>query len=213
MRRFIALLVAVLFIAGTAYAINPVSPGTGDLVGQGKAPWEPHKTFRLVRVITGLNYSGAINTDPVNYTVSNQFVMIWWTGTSGSDGVTVAPCARVSYDSRVAGVLVTDVNISEDNETFQYVTNDYGKENWGYLQTYGLAYVNIGAAVSAGDLLGCAYTTGDAAPFIAQQATATTTKENEGVLNPAQQGILGIALDADAGYTAGDEVRVFIKCE
>jgi len=202
-------------MTGTAYAINPQGPGTGDLMGQGKANWEAHKTFRLVRLIPGENYSGAIVTDPINYNVSAGSVMIWWTGTSGSDGVTVAPSARVTLDSRVAGVLVNNTVISsESTRNMQYATDDYGYSNWGYVQTYGKIYTIIGAAVSAGDLLGTAFAvTGGAAPWDILNASSTTGKATAGPADPARCGILGVALEADAGYSSGDYVNVIVKCE
>ena len=69
----------------------------------------------------------------------------------------------------------------------------------------------IGAAVSAGDMLGTCYAvTGAAAPYIPGQSLGTTVKLSND-LQPANQiGFFGFTLDADAGYSAGDKVRCMI---
>ncbi|KKK59376.1 hypothetical protein LCGC14_3035020, partial [marine sediment metagenome] len=128
MRKLFIVCLAVLLMAGTVYALDrgtSKGAGQGDVFGQGNLDSDPHKIFRMVRVVPGLNYSGAASTDPILYKVSADMVMIWWTGTSGSDGVTVAPSARVSYDSRVAGILAVNTDISADlhgASGLQYVT-------------------------------------------------------------------------------------------
>lgn len=197
-------------MAGTAFALQ--GPGQGDILGQGRIDSDPMRIFRLVRVIGGTHGQNNLNFLEV---ISKDSVMIWITGTSGSDGVTVGPSSRVSYDSRVAGILATNVRISQDDRSspnWQYVTDDLGARNWGFLQTYGLAYVKIGAGVTAGDLLGTAFTTGDAAPWQPQFATSTTALADgaNSIINPAQAGFFGFAMDSDNAATAGDRVRCFI---
>jgi len=94
------------------------------------------------------------------------------------------------------------------------VTDDTSDLNWGYLQTYGLAYVNIGAGVTAGDLLGTCYAvTGGAAPFQPNTASSTTLPSASHDFDPGRMGYFGFALDSDAGYSSGDKVRAFLKAE
>lgn len=215
-KRIFLLVLAVLLMGGVVYADNPTMPEEdGVILTSGAYKHTPYRTFRLVRVIPGSNYSAAASTDPLKYEVSEDFVMIWWTGTSGSDGITVAPCARISFDSRVAGVMAIDTTVSHDGQrNFQYVTDDVGWTNWGYLQTSGPAYAYIGAAVTAGDLLGtCFAVTGGCAPFMPNEAASTTAKSSTGGIDPARAGVLGFAMDSDAGYAAGDVIRVFLTCE
>jgi hypothetical protein len=215
MKKFIVLTIALLLIAGPAFAIDGrrQSTGFGDIMGQGNMVL-PHATYRLVRVLPGENYSGGRPTNYI-YRPSADMVMIWWTGTSGADGRSVAPCARVSMDSRVAGVLVTSCDISTDTlGTMQYVSDDTGSSNWGYIQTYGKTNVLIGAGVTAGDLLGCSFNiTGGAAPYMPNEASGTTVKASDVSLDPSRMGVLGFALSADALATAGDRIQCFITTE
>jgi len=214
MKKFIVLLIVGLLLAGPALALDgrKSSPGFGDILGQGNQIL-PHATYRLVRVVPGLNYSG--RQAPWHYTPSADMVMIWWTGTSGSDGRTVAPSARVSYDSRVAGVLRTSCDISTDLVgNMQYVSDSTGSPNWGYIQTYGKTTVLIGAGVTAGDMLGASHAiTGGAAPFMPWYASNTNQLSVTVGMDPGRMGSIGFAMSSDDEFSAGDTVQAFLKCE
>jgi len=210
MKKLFSLILAVLLITGTVYAMDP-----GEVESHGGAVWEPYKTYQLVRVLPGNMHSGASLRDPVYHEVSAGYVMIWWTGTSGADGITVAPCSLMTFDSRVAGVLVTSTTISYDSvagKNYTYASDDYGCDNWGYLQTYGKSYVRVSSIVSVGDALACAY-------YITGTATAYHPTAGLGLLNtigaanPQQLGYLGFALEGDTATTAADDnfIRAFIR--
>jgi hypothetical protein len=72
MKKFFAFLCAVLLIAGTVYAWQPVSPNMAGIIKMhGGLATEPNREFCLVRVVAGSNYSGAIGTDNVRHVVSD----------------------------------------------------------------------------------------------------------------------------------------------
>jgi len=210
MRKYLALFLAVLLLAGPAIAQQTdgrdESPGTGVILNQGIQIIEPHRSFRLVRVVPG-------NHDPLGgateyvYSISKGALMIWWTGTSGSDGRTVAECAVTTGDTRIAGVLATTCEISSDLfGSLQYVTDDTHQSNWAYLQTYGKVDVRQSSTVSAGDALICGSITGGAA----------TVSFNEfggsgGTGNPQQLGIGGFFLQTDTTAGEHDTTPVFLR--
>ncbi len=169
MRKLFLVLLAVLFIAGTALAAtsgNRTSPGRGEIIEM-PFPSDPPKIFRLVRWV------GAGATES---TLAKDSIVVW--DTTIDDGVTINT-TTTSYDSSVAGILVTAALTQDtvDNTAIQ----DIGKDNWAWLQTYGLSQVYIGASqnVEAAGAMGTSTTAGGSGRFLGS-TTASTAQGNAG---------------------------------
>ena len=191
--RIFVLAVAILLISGVVMAVNPPGPGTGDIMGQGKYAFDPHRTFRLVRYAPQ-------GTAPSNFLtgLAANSIVVW--DITEDDGVTING-TTISGDSAVAGVIVNAV-ISRDSTgaAGNSAQDDAGQVNWTWLQTYGRIDVRMGtASAGAGDALGTSNTVGGAGQF-----TPNT-------LESTQNGNAGFFYDD--GTTGGTAVQVFIKCE
>ena len=161
MRKVLCLALAVLLITSVAFAQSyrenvrgyKESPGVGEIQSVGAGIAQPYKTFRLVRWIYP-------STPIADYTASADWVVIWATGLSGDDGVTVTT-TTTTFDTRIAGVLKADVQrISTD--TGKYATEDIGDNNWTWMQTHGLCSVDATGQFVAGSILGTSGIAGDA---------------------------------------------------
>lgn len=187
-RKFILVLLAVLFIAGTAIAATPgdrTSPGRGEISTM-PYPSDPPKKFRVVRFVGTAGGSAQ----------AKDSIVVW--DSTLDDGITINT-TTTSGDSTVAGVLVTAALTQDtaDNTAVQ----DIGKDNWAWLQTYGLSQVDTSSAVAivAGGAMGTSTTAGAATMFL----PSTTS--------PNVQGYAGFFFDAaSAGAT---DVECFVKTE
>lgn len=187
MKRLLVLVMAILLVCGgVAFATTPgyrTSPGIGDKLGQGQFQSDPGKIFRMVRQM-GLT------------PLTKDDIVIW--DLTLDDGLTVGT-TTTSADSAVAGILASaclqrEAGIDSD----EAATDDIGHRNWGWLQTYGLAQVDIAVAVGAGDAMGCSETAGEA-----QQFAITATGAAAG-----SQGNAGFFYDA--GLADATDVECFI---
>ena len=160
MKKIIAISLAILLITGVAHATlktyttakTPgyrLGPGPGQIV-QMPYQTDPQKTFRMVRCIRPTAILGSAD-DPI--TLSKDMLVIWQTGVSG-DGCTV-PLTNTTNDTRVAGILRTDVFIDSDDLSLR-ATDDVGEENWGWLQTYGYSSVRFIGEATEGYAFGTA---------------------------------------------------------
>ena len=182
MRRLFLAILSVLFISSLAFA--QASPGTGDKLGQGKRPSDPHKIFRYVRHVGTAGSSALAAGD----------IVIW--DLAQDDGVSVATTI-VSSDSAVAGVLATQI-LTADTLT-NTAAKDTGKDNWGWLQTYGYATCDL--ATGLGNVL-AGYAVGTSS--VAGEMTACGAVPG----TPNRQKCVGFSYD-DA-TAAADDVEIFI---
>jgi len=188
-KRIFLSIVAILLIAGVAFALPGyrMSPGTGDILGQGKYQQDPHKIFRMVRYVPP-TYAGSA-------TLAADSIVTWYL--VDDDGVTVTT-STTSHDSAVAGIIsVQALTPDVDGNT---AAEDVGKRNWTWLQTYGLAQVNVTTTITtAGEAMGTSGTAGEAAPFLPS------------VTQPALNGNAGFFYDSAA--TGADDVECFINLD
>lgn len=188
-RKIFLVLLAVLFIAGAAFAATPgnrTSPGRGEIATM-PYPSDPPKIFRIVRWVG----TGATESE-----LAKDSIVVW--DKTLDDGITIAT-TTTSGDSSVAGILVTAA-LTQDT-TDNTAVQDIGKDNWAWLQTYGISQVDLGSAatITAGDAMGTSAT--------ARLATAYVS----GSTNSAKQGYAGFYFDsAAAGAT---DVECFVKTE
>jgi hypothetical protein len=149
MRKILACLLILAFVfSGIAQAM-PTLTETGEIRGQGKYPFEPHRTFRLVRYVplgTGTTENKYLNR------LTPDHLVRWVSGAKSGDGVSVCD-SFVSNDNRIAGVIVSTILTPEPGNYSNSATQDVGERNWGWLQTYGLARISCGTTVSEGDRL------------------------------------------------------------
>jgi len=196
-KRVFTFLLLSLFIAGIAFAASgrDLGHGIGDVRGQGKLPSDPHKIFRLVRVMQPS--SGADTA-----TLVADSIVIW--DLTSDDGVTVTT-TTTSPDSAVAGIIVQAALTPEDfgSASARGFTafEDIGNRNWTWLQTYGKSEVRVNAtnSVYAGSAMGTSATAGEADIFVA----STTASEKQG----------NAGFFYDAGAAAADDVECFLRCD
>ena len=187
-KKLTLILLAVLFVAGIAYAEagSRTSPGRGEIV-QMPFQSDPPKRFRLVR------YLGTTDTDGI----AADSIVVW--DTTIDDGVTINT-TTTSWDSSVAGILVTAILTQDTSDNT--AVEDIGRDNWAWLQTYGISQVNLAATSNpgtAGAAMGTSTTAGEASVLFASTTSA------------AAQGYAGFLFDAS---TAGDDdIQVFVRTE
>jgi len=197
MRKFFSIFIAVLLIVGMATSSHAVpgyrqDPGTGDILGQKKFQQDPHKIFRMVRY-TAVTHAGAA-------TLPADSIVIW--DLTEDDGVTITT-TTTSSDSAVAGITATQI-LTQDTDA-NTAAEDVGKDNWGWLQTYGLAQVdNLLLIQNAGDAMGTSTTLGEANPHQGAEADGTAA-------NPRAQGVAGFFFDSSAA--AQTDVECFVMLD
>ena len=211
MKKILIVALVALFIAGAVgvgFAVTASGPGKpGDIMGMdtGRYASDPHRTFRLVRYAP----TGALLT-----TLTQDSLVIWdSTAINGDDGVTITT-TTTSGDTRVAGVLVTAINSGDVTAQVRYASDDVGKKNWGWLQTYGLANVNVAStsgAPTAGYALGTGIIAGSAGIF-------SSDAVGQPNFLPAKSGNAGFFYDDGTQFAkyasdADQSVKVFLKCE
>lgn len=205
MRKFIFALLAILMLVGTAFAGNvPSGPNeAGDILGQGKYPQDPHRIFRFVRYVQPNSFTANIASR--SWATADSLV-IWDTrygealGKS-KDGVTVT-LTSTSYDSRVAGVIILSA-LSQETEG-NAVTDDVGKQNWTWLQTYGKSTIRTHtvSSIASGDAIA---TAGSGGVF----GLGAEWGANAGYVSAPYMGIAGFALEDCPGSDTTCEV--FLK--
>lgn len=200
MRKIVSILIILAFVFSgiMAYAGIPTLSETGEIRGQGKYPFEPHRTFRLVRyspLATGTTEHKYSPTLPVNHLVR------WATGARSGDGVTVTG-SYVSNDNRIAGVNVSALLTPDPGNYSNSATQDVGERNWGWLQTFGLARISAGVVVSEGDRL-CTY----GKRGMGSKALPSTTDGRRGQVNA------GFWMYAHPGTAITQKyAEVFLRC-
>ena len=188
MRKYLFVLLAILFVGGVAFSETPgyrQNPGTGDILGQGKYQSDPHRIFRLVRYVPA-TYAGAS-------ALAADSIVIW--DATSDDGVTVTT-TTTSYDSAVAGIIVTQASTGD---TGLLATEAAGDSNWTWLQTYGKSQVNFCTTcggVSAKSAIATSTTAGEASQFLGSTTSSVA------------QGKAGFAYDA--ATPGDDDVEVFL---
>lgn len=194
-KRISFVVLAILFMAGIAFAATPgyrQDPGTGDILGQGKYQSDPHRIFRLVRYVE-VSFGGSA--------LEKDSIVIW--DLTEDDGVTVTT-TTTSWDSAVAGIIVQNA-LTQDTDG-NTAAQDIGKDNWTWLQTYGLSevYVNSTINVSAGDAFATSATAGESTKFNGVAQFSIIPFANK-------QGKAGFYYDS---ATAGDnDVECFLRLD
>ena len=196
MKKVIAIVLTVLvcFVGTTLVQATPnLSGGIGDIMGQGKLPSDPHKIFRMVRVVRP---DLLVNDLPA---LSADAIVIW--DTNSDDGVTVTT-TTTSYDSRVAGIMATSTQTPDVGQGGFTAIQSIGLRNWGWLQTYGKAEVNVQSdcgTATVKDGLSCGSVSGEACDFLASDSDASAN------------GMAGFFYDTASGGADGAEV--FLICD
>ena len=191
MRKLFIILIAVFLMFGTTVTVMAQSgsrrdPGVGNILGQRGTQDEGNKIFRMVRYVQVILGASTLAADSI---------VIW--DLTADDGVTITT-TTTSSDSAVAGIIVQQALTQDTNGNT--AIQDRGKDNWTWLQTYGLSKVDfvatVGVVSAAGNSFGTSTTAGEAAQYL-----PSTT-------DPGLQGKAGFAYDT---ATAGDnDVQVFI---
>lgn len=209
MKKILNLFIISLFLIGicsvaSAWDMLPAgvktSPGVGDIMGQGKLPSDPHKTFRMVRFVAD---------DPGEpYHLSADDVVIWDTA-SFDDGVTVRlPVINGSGDCRVAGIVKVAVTLTPDGSwSGKTAVQAIGANNWTWIQTYGYSVANAS--------LHSAWTHGD--PWCVYPCSSKNRgkigKWTSGAQGTSKFGIGGFFFDTAPGVGSSDDVEIFIRLE
>jgi len=188
-KKLMFLALAILFVCGVAFAEpgDRTSPGRGEIV---QMPYksDPPKRFRVVRWVgVGASESELAKDSIVTWDIVRD------------DGITIST-TTVSYDSAVAGILVTAA-LTQDTAG-NTAEQDMGRDNWAWLQTYGKSQVDLSSTlvgVEAGDAMGTSSTAGKACRYYGN------------TVNPRGQGYAGFFYD-DAAASATD-VECFVKTE
>lgn len=171
------------FIAILLFVSGGLAFAGSDQLGAGGYPSEPHKIFRFVHNST----SSAL---------AIRDVVVWDVDAGAANGISVATTS-ISPDSTVAGILVEAIPAQALNSNS--ATDDIGKENWGLMQTYGLASVDITLAVISKDAMGTSTTAGEANPYRPDPVRSN------------RQGFAGFFYESATGGT--DEVPCFLNLD
>ena len=193
-RKILSLVLVTLLVAGVAFAATPgfrLSPGIGEIPIQGGTQSSPGKIFRMVRYVPT---SGGLN----NTTVSANSLVVW--DVISDDGVTVT-LSTTSGATAVAGILAQQCLTPATLGNTAAV--DRGKRNWTWLQTHGLAAVDLAtdSAIGAGSAFGTSLERGIGTGWPGIGAT----------LGPTNVGKAGFVYDAVTA--GGTDVEVFLTLE
>jgi len=195
MKKIVFLALALFLILGqVAFAFEYQYPGPGDKFGQGKFPDEPHKTFRWVR------YIPRVEGDNIIF-LSRDSIVIW--DTNSDDGVTVTT-TTTSMDIRVAGIAVVSILSNEKGTAGNSATQDIGKRNWGWIQTYGLCLADFAssAIIAEGRAFGTSTEDGKVGGW--PQWGATLTGQT--------YGDAGFVMEATRSATVNNtDIKVFLR--
>lgn len=195
-RKLLLVLLAILFVWGMAFAATPgtrTSPGRGEII---EMPYQsdPPKKFRVVRWVG----TGATESE-----LAKDSIVVW--DTTIDDGVTINT-TTTSGDSAVAGIIVQAALTQDtaDNTAIQ----DIGRDNWTWLQTYGLCEVDLAStvAVVAGGAMGTSATAGAATRYL-----YTMTPTTIGLSDRNIGGYAGFFFDDAIASTTN--VQCFLKVE
>ena len=173
MKKLFALLLVSLLVFGTSvYGIDDntitpgfrLGPGVGFRPDSGKYPNDPHKTFRMIRYVQRRDDGALTANIEDGGMLSEDSIVIWHS--SYDDGVTVTT-TTISSDSRVAGIIARAVHGQETASLGNAASDDVGKKNWTFLQTYGFAEVRLAStdSVSEGMAMGTSVEAGEATWF------------------------------------------------
>lgn len=195
----LSIFIVAVFASSLVLAATPAhrqSPGTGEIMGQGKAASDAHKTFRLVRYVPP---SG--NNDSITLTADS--IVVW--DVLSDDGVTVTTTTK-SGDNAVAGIMVIATLTPQLGTLGNSASADLKNVNWGWLQTYGpatalLAPGAVGSLGSAGLAFGTAVNRGRVSAFIQSTTLGASLKE------------AGFIYDAASSNTEATEIEVFLRLE
>jgi len=218
MKKLLSLLIVLTLVVGTyafAETLNTpgyrIGPGAGFRPDSGKYPQDPHKTFRLVRYVQQVG--GAVSNEPDNENdgvndggiLSEDSIVVWHT--SYDDGVTITTTG-ISQDSRVAGIIAVRVHGQTFENRGNAASDDVGKKNWTFLQTYGKAEVRLGSilAVTEGQAMGTSNQAGRATYFVATPKILNTDASAS-----VHQGFGGFFYDA--GDASATDVECFVRCD
>lgn len=161
----VAILSLTLSMGNLAFAGAKGTGLAGDYHGQGKFDSDPQRVFRLVRFLQ----DGGSDSWFTNCEISEDSIVVW--NLTDDDGVTVSltTSSNVPY---VAGVLATTCDSETTNNLSNTAVQDIGKDNWAWMQTYGLCtFINDGAAAFAeGDAVGTGVRYGEVGRFVASTA-------------------------------------------
>jgi len=198
MRKIIlSLAIVSLLFGGYVFAQTPgnrTGPGDGQLISMSYQNTAP-KRFRVVRYLgTG------VEAEATSATIAAESIVVW--DTVVDDGVTIK-LTTISGDTTVAGIIVN--NCLTQDTSGNTAAQDRGKDNWTFLQTYGMAEVRVDASLGgfAGGAMGTGTTLGEASGWTSTNAA--------GIGESHRQGNAGFFMDN--GTAGDDDVEVFLKCE
>ena len=184
--KSIPLFAIALMVSTMAVAFDqPSDPG--EIEGKKLVLGQPVKVYQLVRnPLVGDNDTSFASAD----------VLLW--DTVSDDGVTVNRVGNTDISASsdaVAGVVVGSIPTADDNGAVD-PSSDRWKNNWGYIQTYGIALVDVdGSNIAVGEGLRASAT--------ANQATAVG-----GDLTSNGGASLGFAMDAS---TTTGTIEAFVR--
>ena len=202
-KLLIAMMIVAFAFAFSSSAMAAKEPSELSInfvkkLGVGQTATNPTTEIRLIRYgRCGTN--GVANTAGL---VSGD-VVVW--DTTSADAFTISACTT-SCDSKVAGVLVTDL-ATPDSGYLGYP----GQGNWGYMAVSGPCIVKVQGAITAGDKL-MASAPG---PYgTATKMSSDPSMVGDGAGNgagAAYWGILGTALEANS--SGNGYIRAIIQTE
>jgi len=195
-KKIVAISLALLLLVGVASSFAAtddrvgirLGAGTGEIKSIGAPDYFAVKKFRKVRYV-GQNFLGD--------TLTKDSVVVWFTGATTNDGVTVTT-TTTSSDSTVAGIVTRAALTRDAGQVGNTAQQDYAKRNWTWLQTYGPAQIRLNASTAA--TAGAALGTGD--------VKGTGAEYNP--VGPGRHGNAGFWLETTVG---GQRGRVFLRTE
>lgn len=217
----ILILIALFVMSGVAFALQKgttMDIATGEIKSTGGTADNCPRTFRLVRYVQTIKFNGTVDAgDWESSHLTPDTIVIWHTAsvdattanseTDTMDGVTVT-LTTTTCDSRVAGVTVTNL-LTQDTQG-NSAKDDLGKNNWGYICTFGPAQVTIEPAETAS--VGMAFGTGNLVGGTVEAYAPPATDSNmSGATSAYHMGIAGFF--CEAASASEQNIEVFVRCE
>jgi hypothetical protein len=204
MKKFICLFIALLMVGIfpiASFAINNPDDSNINIVHKepvGNDAMKPTVEVRRIRY----PYTHKDGT-----TLSSGDVVVW--DINSDDGLTISACT-VSCDSKIAGVLITNV-MTDDNGTSAGESGN--GTNWGFMAVRGKVLAKVCGLINVGDKIMPSSAVIGAATILSPDQTMVGVGHVDNGAGAAYWGILGIALDAHASATGTSTIEVDVQTE
>lgn len=204
MKKVIIALFLGLALSVSSYAATPSEPTNPGIIERitGSTQDNPTRVYILVRYASR---DGGVGTNNAP-TLAAGSAVIW--DLISDDGVTIKT-TTTSGDPAFAGIVTTAI-LSAETANTSFASDDNGKRNWGYIQTYGPVTAKVVAGGTNANAAGNFFITSRDEGAITTAETAIGTASTD-ILNAARISGSRGGIFYNAGDGTSTTATVFVK--